>query len=181
MKSTNKPRKIGQGRFTTAYRLEDGTVKLVSCDYVKECMSLGWFPKHRLFPTIFRTDYGENGYQEYQMKYYNQPKSLKTVLCPRDYRLYRLLRKLEDTPPIGSFSYDIWINRFSTLPDEFKHEREALLGAVEACSNYGDDVAFEISPRNVGVYRQRLVLLDCFFLKSQLMEWRKKITTKKKG
>jgi hypothetical protein len=46
--------------------------------------------------------------------------------------------------------------------------------AVEACANYGSDVMFEISPRNVAVHNGNLILLDCFFIKSKLREVRDK-------
>ena len=44
--------KLGQGAFTCAYLLKDGTVELISFDHIKECMSMGWFPDGRLFPDI---------------------------------------------------------------------------------------------------------------------------------
>ena len=158
-------KKLGKGMFTTAYLLPDGRVKLKSCDPIKECMALGWFPNHRLFPKIERGD-EEN---VYFMDFYERPKSLKKTLTPRQYRLYRLLREIGEKY-LAWKSYDSLTEHFEAMATEFKAEREAMLDALQACSSYGQDVMFEISPRNVAVKGGKLILLDCFFMKSA---WRK--------
>jgi len=155
---------IGKGQFTRAYLKDDGRVHLESICPIKECMALGWFPEHRLFPEIQRE--GDNGYD---MPYYSQPRSLKTNLTPRQYRLYKALRALEGfCGPNSHNSFDHWHQQFQGLPVEFKVEKEALREAVDACGNYGSDVCFEISPRNVAVKGGKLILLDCFFMASAL-------------
>jgi hypothetical protein len=45
-----------------------------------------------------------------------------------------------------------------------------MLDALDACANYGNDVCFEISPRNVAVKNGKLVLMDCFFMADKLQE-----------
>lgn len=161
---------IGKGTFTKAYLLESGEVLLKSCDPIKECMAHGWFPDSGLFPTLSFENW-DTYEPSYKMKYYPKVKSLKASLVPRDYKFYSLLRKLS----IGwvARSYDllgVWRKAFESLPQEFEEEKEALISAIEACANFGQDVLFEISPINVAVDNGRLVLLDCFFLKSKLME-----------
>ena len=61
---------------------------------------------------------------------------------------------------------------FAAIEDE--DLKEVMIEALEACGNYGSDVAFEISPRNVAVKDGKLILLDCFFMKSKLNQVRSK-------
>lgn len=55
-----------------------------------------------------------------------------------------------------------------SLPPKFRKQRDHLLAAIDALYNYGDDVCFEISPRNVTAHKGKLILLDCFLMKSHL-------------
>jgi len=168
--------KIGKGLFTTAYLLEDGTVELISCDHIKECMGHGWFPDGRLLPDIeYISNYDSDGfYNVYHMEYYEKPLSLKKNLCVHDWRLYQLLRKLDIQPSLNPHdTFNLWHEQFDTLPDEFEEEREEIKESLDACGNYGSDINFEISPRNVGVKDGKLILLDCFFVASQAREVRK--------
>jgi len=58
---------------------------------------------------------------------------------------------------------------FRSLPREFKTAKTALIDAVSALTNYGSDICFEISPRNIAVTKTgNLILLDCFFMRSKL-------------
>ncbi len=158
---------IGRGEFTKAYLKTDGRVQLHSVDRVKECMALGWFPDHRLFPQIERVDYavGRDSHSVYEMEFFERPKSLKNSLTPRQYRLYRALRGLNVFVSDNRFGNDACHKAFSTLPSEFKAEAEALSEAVDAIGNYSTGVRFEISPRNVAVKGRKLILLDCFFIR----------------
>ena len=174
---TKTKTKIGQGMFTTAYRLDDGTVELISCDHIKECMAYGWFPDSRLFPDIEHVgEHSDELLKVYHMEFFERPRSLKSALTARDWKLYQILRKLDiywGERPDDSFQW--WYDQFETIPDEYAEEREEIRQALDACANYGSDIAFEISPRNVAVKDGQLVLLDCFFVKSQLYEIRKKV------
>ena len=67
-------------------------------------------------------------------------------------------------------SYDRHYKAFSKLKNN--RLRTAMLEALEGCSNWGSDIGFEISPRNVAVNNGKLVLLDVFFSKSKLKEIR---------
>lgn len=157
---------IGKGTFTKAYLLESGEVLLKSVDPIKECMAHGWFPDSELFPSISFED-GET----YKMKYYPKVSSLKNTLNERSYSLYLALRKLRVGYVKNSYDLlDKWRKAFDSLPSEFEQEKEDLISAIEACSNFDSDVSFEISPRNVAVDNGKLVLLDCFFLKSELVK-----------
>lgn len=161
---------IGKGSFTKAYLSDCGKeVFLKTCDPIKECMAYDYFPESRLFPKV---EYIEQGL--YKMAYLGKTsKSLKKDLRPRQYRLFKALKELFDNNWFGKGSYhsyyNKWFDLFSSLPSEFKNEKEALIEALNACANYGDDVCFEISPRNIRVSKTgSLILMDCFFLKSEL-------------
>ena len=160
---------IGKGSFTKAYLNESGKVILKTSDPVKECMALGWFPNSKLFPKM---EYLESGV--YSMEYLGKtPKALKSELRPRQYRLYKALRDVFNggLGLCGVQSNDLyyhWCSVFSDLPSEFNKEKESLLMALDTLVNFGPDIAFEISPRNIRVKNGFLVLLDCFFLRSEL-------------
>jgi len=159
---------IGRGSFTKAYQKDADTVLLKSVDPIKECMSLGWFPSSRLFPKIERIDN-----ELYEMKYYKQTLSLKASLCDKHYKIYQTLRalKINNSPNIHD-GFEDALKAFRTIKD-YKL-RIIMIEALEACSNYGSDIGFEISPRNVAATKTgKLILLDCFFMKSKLLETRK--------
>jgi len=158
---------IGKGTFTKAYLLNSGKVELHSIDPVKECMALWGFGDSYLWPIIERTDD-----EIYTMDYFPKTPSLKNSLEPRQYQLYSALRKLK---PLWGYSRpqdweysDHWRKQFESLPIEFEEEKQALLEAVDSLGNYGQDIQFEISPRNVRAINGKLCLLDCFFFVSQL-------------
>lgn len=151
---------IGRGTFTTAYRRADGKVLLKSRDPIKECMAWGWFPNSRLFPKI---EFGDNR-GEYIMNYYPKTASLKNSLKPKEYEFYLELRRIFDSYPFG---YSALRDAFQTI--KCRNRRRIMIEALEACANYGQDVRFEISPRNVRVSKAgNLILLDCFFIASHL-------------
>lgn len=166
-------KKLGQGSFTTAFLEDSGTVLLHSVDFVKECAGYGWTPEHRLFPEIERLEdvSPNNDLRAYRMEYFPRVKSLKSNLEPREWLLYQTLRKLSIVMGAGHDRHNFsqrWREEFQTLPDEFEDEKQGLLEMVDALANYGEDACFEISPRNVAVKEGKLILLDCFFLHSQL-------------
>lgn len=54
-------------------------------------------------------------------------------------------------------------------------ELEEVLEALDACSNFGTGIGFEISPRNISVDdKGNLILADCFFHRPTLTEVRSK-------
>jgi hypothetical protein len=161
-------KKIGQGVFTTAYRRNDGKVLLKSKDYIKECMAHGWFPSSRLFPKIvFKGQY------EYVMNYYPKVRAPKATLTDRDYAFYKELRVIAaQYNSVGTDNHNELYKAFGGI--KCKNNRRIMREALAACSNYGSDICFEISPRNISVSPVgRLVLMDCFFMRSQLRAIRK--------
>lgn len=162
---------IGKGSFTKAYLKNNKTVLLKSIDPIKECMSFGWFPSSRLFPKIKRITTNDDNVSLYEMKYYPKVKSLKQNLKLKEYEKYKELRSLDIRYSVNPH------DSFFNTRDAFKKIknrtlRKHMIDAIEACSNYGGDIAFEISPRNVAVNNGNLVLLDCFFKISTLRETR---------
>lgn len=158
---------IGSGSFTKAYLDDRGKVVLKSRDKAKECMSMGCLPKSKLFPDV--KCIGDN---LYEMNYLGPTKTgLKKELRPRQYRLYKALKDLFDKSLPSNDRNDsmfLWHDLFNTLPSEFRREKQVLKEALDNFGNWGTDVAFEISPRNVRVVNGFLCLLDCFFFRSDL-------------
>ena len=167
--NTNNKNIIGKGLFSTCYLQADKkTVVLKSVDGIKECMSMGWFPSNNCFPKV---EYIEQGL--YKMKYYKKVSSLKNELKPKQYAIYQELRKLTIGYVKNSYnSLEEWIKQFKTVSN--KTMSKALINAIEACANYGSDISFEISPRNVAVNNGNLILLDCFFVQSEANKQRTK-------
>jgi len=159
---------IGKGTFTKCYLNDDGkTVTLFSSDPIKECMANGWFPRSRLFPKITY----DNSNECYRMEYYPKVTSLKTSLTTAHYTIYKELKEVADIcAPRNPYEwYVFWYERFETLITN-KRVKEALLEALDACTNYGHDIGFEVSPGNVAVKKGKLVLLDCFFMREHLIK-----------
>lgn len=168
-------KRIGKGYFSTVYQETETTVLIVSSDPVKECMAMGWFPNSRLFPKVERLDYDfdDEGNALYRMKYFNRVSSLKNNLLPKHYKFYRVLKdyfSLIWAPSNFNESFEVLKDHFQkALKSEFAREKQILLEAVDSLANYGDDMWFEISPRNVAVSNGRLILLDCFFMRKKLI------------
>ncbi|MBV5342462.1 hypothetical protein JZU68_02215, partial [bacterium] len=89
MKTIEYP-KIGKGMFSTVYRKDARTVLIKSVDPVKECMSLGWFPKTAMFPTVKRL-LCEDDFSLYECRYYHKVSSLKKSLTRFEYEFYLAL------------------------------------------------------------------------------------------
>jgi hypothetical protein len=155
---------IGKGFFSKVYK-QGSTVYIKSDDYVKECMAQGWFPNSRLFPKIKFSDHSD---YDYEMRYYSKIKSLKNTLKPAEWEKYKELRNISNLWESG---YRNLYQAFKTIKN--KSLRTGLLSALDALTNYGEDICFEISPRNVAVSPAgNLILLDCFFMQSQVDEKR---------
>jgi hypothetical protein len=160
---------IGKGTFTKAYlNDQDSLVYLVTNDVIKECMVHGWFPDSELFPVI---DFSGLDPYDYKMKHYPRTRGLKSHLEADQYEIYKTLRGIKTFTGDNKFdSYSHYYNEFSKIEDESL--QEVMIEALDACSNCGSDIGFEISPRNVAVDSGKLVLLDCFFVISDLIKTR---------
>lgn len=170
MQTTKGLKLIGQGSFTKCYQLNSTTVLLKSTDPIKEAMACGWFPDSSLFPVV------ENSAIDgcYEMEFYPRTRGLKTRLDSDQWQLYKDLKQLFDNRPFISNKYDAystWYNIFEQLENE--EVKEDLQSALDACCNFGSDINFEISPRNVAVKNGKLILLDCFFSITALEKTRK--------
>lgn len=161
---------IGRGAFSRAYLLEDGeTVEIISRDNVKECAAVFGLADSEYFPKITRIDSNYPDKQKYRMEYFPKVRSLKNSLSKNDYKLYKELRKIK--PVFSKNTYDLpdlWREQFQAISNDFEECKNALLEAIDSLQNYGHDIGFEISPRNVAVKNGKLVLLDVFFFRSQL-------------
>ena len=171
MTSTKGLKLIGKGAFTKAFLNVDNSVILVSCCPIKECMSNGWFPDSELFPKLERVD--SDVYSTYTMEYYPRLKGeLKANLDADQYAIYKTLRAFNDIYTINQFNrVEAIYKAFEGINDEVL--KDVMLEALEACSNYGSDIGFEISPRNVAVKNGKLILLDCFYHIGTLTKVRK--------
>lgn len=166
---------IGKGAFTKCFLQDCGTkVMLISKDPIKECMGWGWFPESKHFPRVTTIDT-----ECYEMAYI--PKvALKANLDADNWQLYQVLRDCFSRSPVVNNKNDLyheWYKIFSRALD-ISHNPvvrgglEDVLAALDACANYGSDIQFEISPRNVRAVNGTLVLMDCFFMVSKLNEVR---------
>ena len=167
---------IGKGLFSNVYSEESlDYVVITKNDYIKEAMAVEWFPESIHFPKIEEIEIKGDYY--WKMKKYNKTKKIKGLLNDHDYKFYTELRKIFKNKPIIKNKYDSFSVLYklfseSSLTDD---QKELMLNALTACSNYGSDVDFEISPRNIFIDSGRLILADCFFIISQAEEIRKKI------
>lgn len=161
---------IGKGSFTKAYLNDtEDTVYLLTNDPVKECMVHGWFPESELFPKI---EFSDIEPYDYMMEYHPRTKGLKSFLDADQYQIYKDLRNVKSF--IGMNKYDAYhhyYEQFEALDN--KELGSVMVEALDACTNYGSDIGFEISPRNVAVKNGKLILLDCFFIISNLISTRK--------
>lgn len=158
---------IGKGLFSKVYKLNEKQVLIKSTCWSKECLALFVNAKH--FPKLEVV-----GEKEYVCEFYPKVKSVRDSLKPAHYEVYQQLRQI-DRMTIGG--YDDLKNLFSTISN--KSFREALLEVLDDMTNYGLDVCFEISPRNIAVKNGNLILLDVFLFKTQVREKRRIANTNK--
>ena len=164
-----KLQKIGEGLFSKVYRLNDKQVLIKSICQVKECIAMDWHQSTGVFPVLERTD--EQG--EYICEYYERVKSLKDSLTPAHYEIYKDLRSLKIDMPKNTYDLmDCWRAEFKKVKN--KKYRDALLNMTDNLANYGSQLKFEISPRNVAVKNGKLILLDVFFFHDQMLAQRSK-------
>lgn len=169
---------IGRGAFTKCYLKDCGKrVLLISSDPIKGCMAWGWFPESPLFPEVTMIEVGT-----YEMDYMPPTRGLKGHLDQDQWQLYQVLRDCFSRSPAVMNAYHLyhkWYEIFQTAYDrsETAVVREGLMDvmlALDACANYGSDIQFEISPRNVRAVNGKLVLVDCFYSQSKFNEVRNK-------
>lgn len=157
---------IGKGSFTKAYLLDNGRVQLHSVCPIKESMAWGWFPNSSLFPKL---DYVDS--QVYEMDYLPRVTAPKRQLNDKSYKLYKALQLVYgDHHAVDYFTIYKSVQAHLAGFDEL----EVILEAIDACSNWGQDIGFEISPRNISMTEYGdLILADCFFHRPTLLKVRK--------
>jgi len=167
---------IGRGLFSTVYQKNKNKVLIVSTDPVKECMANGWFPRSSLFPKVVPVG-SQDEKSMYEMKYYQKVTAPKQQLNPAGYDLYCALRNGAHQQ-CGKQGYSQVTFQIEALPKKHTTAKRALLAAVEALTNYGEDISFEISPRNIVATKTgKLILLDCFFMRTAAERQRKRLRT----
>lgn len=172
---------VGKGAFTKAYTspAEPDTCYLVSSDPAKECLALFGYSTTmpNLFPKLERIKYLDSGANVFKTKFYAKSNSLKSDLDADQYALYKALVAMHRSVHTCVIKdYDLADKHYKALDDlktknpDFKIYVEALQESIDSLCNYGTDILFEISPRNVRVDNGKLVLLDVFFFRSKLRE-----------
>jgi len=158
---------IGKGRFSKAY-YNGNSVIVISCDPVKECMSL--FGTDSLFPTIERLDVLDNGMGVYRMPKYQRITAPKRQLSGTDYSFYRKLVDISNKPrPFNPYDlYSHWYKLFESELKEYQDYQQQLIGQLDDISNYGTKVCFEVSPRNISACDGKIVLRDIFYIAGAL-------------
>lgn len=167
----NKPDAVKKGMFSTVYLYENEAI-IKTDDKIKECISLGWFPDSVHIPNISRTDLDDENLNVYVSERYTTSRSVKSILCGEDYELYKQLRNMCQKMTWTYKNHYEWQNDFTKAVRQYvknEYHQELLIQCYEACMNFGYDVRFEISPRNVAANKdKRLILLDCFYIYSDL-------------
>jgi hypothetical protein len=133
---------------------------------------------------------GSENLKIYRMEHFPRTKSLKSALKPDQWQLYLALRRVMNKG--AGYYKNNWdrIDEYRRLFDGMGRELdgkvykenlgdenagkgakygEMMVFALESLLNFGGDVSFEISPRNVAANSSgELVLLDCFFYREDL-------------
>lgn len=165
---TKKLKLIGRGLFSKVWRLNGSQVLVKSVCHVKECISMQWHNSENICPDITRIDD-----QTYTIEYFDKVSSLKDNLKASHYEIYKNLKSLSvGYVPNKHNLFDAWYKQFKTIKN--KRYRLALIDMLETLTNYGSDIEFEISPRNVAVKNGKLILLDVFFMQNQAVQQRSK-------
>lgn len=175
----SKGKQIGKGTFSTVFEdtANSDKVWIVSTDKAKEAVAEG-IAYSEMLPSLerqgFATDNDEDMRAIYHGDRYAKVRAPKRELNPKAFKQYQQLRKASLTmglPYNEHDSYNVTYKAFEMLED--KGLSEEMLSILDGYSNYGSDVAFEISPRNIAVGADgQLILLDCFYFKTDLLKVR---------
>ena len=166
---------IGKGLFSKVFSNDMLDYVIINKnDYIKEAMSFNWFPESIHFPKI--EDIEIEGEYYWKMKKYNKTKKIKGFLNENDYKFYTELRNIFKNKPIIKNKYDSFNVLYKLFSESSltEDQKDLMLEALNACSNYGSDVDFEISPRNIFIDNGNLILADCFYIISQAEEIKRK-------
>lgn len=160
---------LGKGQFTRCFAVDDQTVILDTCCPCKEIYALGWMPESKLFPVLESVEmFGakHNAFKTERL----EPFKLSEV-SELHQKYYRELRRVfaESRPTMNIYdSYSATYKAFESI--KYRALRENMIEALDAMSNIGPTVSFEISPRNVKRKGKQMVLIDCFFDRRELIK-----------
>jgi hypothetical protein len=164
---------IGQGAFTIALQSADdlGTIYLRSKDNYKEALA-EWAPETEHTPEIERLYFQDDqDYYWYKMPFYCAPTTEHKRIAKRLQSLYNAVTpKGYGRPDRIKHGYD-FLERTEKDPDLCQYH-DTLCGMFEAVMNYGDDAAFEFSPRNIASNHGVLIFLDVLFSVNKILEIR---------
>lgn len=164
---------IGRGKFTKVYDNNDNTVTVLSSCPSKECYSLGWVSSSKEFgyDICLNPIYDFKDYKN-ELRCYISPKyeKFKKAKVPvEDYEVYKQLVIFSKKINRNNNIYDNLFAIIKAANNELSGWlKDFIISQAEAMGNFGTDIDFEISPRNVMVHNGRLVLLDLWFYRSKL-------------
>lgn len=170
-------KRIGKGMFTTAYLNDKNECILHSYDPIKEAYSESipnkYFP---LVERLWNKGYGSKFdmlHIWYKMKYFKRVKSLKKSLKPSQYKMYKELRKIDESVALlnmGGYGENVrgWKKTENLIKEVSKSnlhysQKNIILSKIDDIKNYSDHIIMEVSPRNVACNNGNLILLDIFF------------------
>lgn len=177
---------IGKGAFTNCYDMLDGKVLLETVDPQKEAIACNWFPESKLLPTIedapakYNSEKMRGGsyLQYYISPKYNKVRGYKQDLKPIDQKRYQELKKFYDNLPVPPDNKHYCLDVLRDNLNSAKMRpmlKELLNDCFDAMANYGSDIWFEISPRNIATdAKGNMILLDCFYMIGKLNDVRTK-------
>lgn len=171
---------IGRGMFSRVYQSDEvgsDHVIILSNDRAKEALSFNWHDNETgIFPTLEKVDY-TGDFFVYTQKFYPRIRAWKKALDADQYRLYCDLKEVfNDTCMNVKNEYDRYYmlyNAFDKSPIREDYKQD-ILSMIDSLANFGADIGFEISPRNIAIENGKLILLDCFFFTTDLLKARKK-------
>ena len=157
---------LGKGLFSKAYIVQTSNgpyVLLYSTDYIKEVLALYADKSNPHVPKIWRYDTNI-----YLMPYY-RPLTLKYRVAWKEYRtLEKLWKRAKYKSIIGYQAIEEFISLCKLSPHISKNIVAALQEIYDVSLNYGQDILFEIAPRNLGVNNNgQLILRDICFVIGQ--------------
>lgn len=165
-----KGKLIGKGLFSKVYEAPSNKVIIESVDSVKECFAIFGSP-NRLIAPITRLDYSiasinSLSVSRYEMQRFEKITAPKRQLNTKGYELYKELRFYVNNE-VGIYDIRSALSRAKIS----NFDRDRLNCIVDVLSDYGEDMAFEISPRNIAASKTgRLILLDCFFFFNEMIK-----------
>lgn len=162
-------KQIAKGSFTDVFYLNEDEVMLRTTDKIKELYAQNWLPEldWNPYPVTEYLDCSDNGdFFLLKMKRYDRfsrveqlnEKSKKLLKAMKCFRV-----AIEESQRAVRWTSDL-SKAVCEIPEEF---REFTQESIDSVCNYSNSAFFEISPRNLAVDGSDLILLDCWFSRSE--------------